>query len=264
MLWVNGRRDRFDSYPTRGEVAIVVALCPVCPGERTCSNEQRRADEEQTQPMTSATILPAFMAILLRRTIRRVRSWWRGRSLLSRAQGRRSTEPGEIGDLPGRNKDGHRTASLQLTGRGPATLASDLGRAKLAEDAGFMKLSVMDHVWQISMVGPEENAMLEAYTALATSPQDRANRVAAWDGGDLSAARAPGQSGDDARRAVAGTGLAGYRSSVERGRERRARAAVPVTASASSAWKKRRRSACRCGATARHRTWESTTHWDAP
>ena len=50
---------------------------------------------------------------------------------------------------------------------GPATLASDLGRAaKLAEDVGFTKLSVMDHVWQISMVGPEENEMLEAYTTL--------------------------------------------------------------------------------------------------
>jgi len=50
---------------------------------------------------------------------------------------------------------------------GPRTLASDLGRAaKMAEDAGFTKLSVMDHVWQISMVGPPENEMLEAYTTL--------------------------------------------------------------------------------------------------
>ena len=50
---------------------------------------------------------------------------------------------------------------------GPTTLASDLGRAaKSAEDVGFTKLSVMDHVWQISMVGPAENEMLEAYTTL--------------------------------------------------------------------------------------------------
>jgi F420-dependent oxidoreductase-like protein len=50
---------------------------------------------------------------------------------------------------------------------GPTTLASDLGRAaKMAEDVGFTKLSVMDHVWQISMVGPVENEMLEAYTTL--------------------------------------------------------------------------------------------------
>ncbi len=50
---------------------------------------------------------------------------------------------------------------------GATTLASDLARAaKMAEDVGFTKLSVMDHVWQISMVGPPENEMLEAYTTL--------------------------------------------------------------------------------------------------
>lgn len=50
---------------------------------------------------------------------------------------------------------------------GPTTLAADLGRvAKLAEDMGFTKLSVMDHVWQIEMVGPIEDSMLEAYTTL--------------------------------------------------------------------------------------------------
>ena len=50
---------------------------------------------------------------------------------------------------------------------GPTTLASDLARAaKLAEDVGFTKLSVMDHVWQIRGVGPAENEMLEAYTTL--------------------------------------------------------------------------------------------------
>jgi F420-dependent oxidoreductase-like protein len=50
---------------------------------------------------------------------------------------------------------------------GPATFVDDLGRtAKLAEDAGFTKLSVMDHVWQIGPIGPPENAMLEAYTTL--------------------------------------------------------------------------------------------------
>jgi F420-dependent oxidoreductase-like protein len=50
---------------------------------------------------------------------------------------------------------------------GPTTLASDLGRAaRLAEDVGFTKLSVMDHVWQISVIGPPEHEMLEAYTTL--------------------------------------------------------------------------------------------------
>jgi F420-dependent oxidoreductase-like protein len=50
---------------------------------------------------------------------------------------------------------------------GPAALGSDLARiATTAEDVGFSKLSVMDHVWQIAVVGPPENDMLEAYTTL--------------------------------------------------------------------------------------------------
>ena len=50
---------------------------------------------------------------------------------------------------------------------GPATLAADLTRiAEATEANGFARLSVMDHVWQISVVGPEDHDMLEAYTAL--------------------------------------------------------------------------------------------------
>ncbi|HWF79640.1 MAG TPA: LLM class F420-dependent oxidoreductase, partial [Streptosporangiaceae bacterium] len=50
---------------------------------------------------------------------------------------------------------------------GPENLAKDLGRiAVAAEDAGLTMLSVMDHVWQIGVVGPPEQEMLEAYTAL--------------------------------------------------------------------------------------------------
>jgi alkanesulfonate monooxygenase len=50
---------------------------------------------------------------------------------------------------------------------GPPTLAGDLSRvARAAEEQGFAKLSVMDHVWQIGPIGPPELDMLEAYTAL--------------------------------------------------------------------------------------------------
>jgi F420-dependent oxidoreductase-like protein len=35
-----------------------------------------------------------------------------------------------------------------------------------AEEAGFDRLSVMDHFWQIAHIGPPEHEMLEAYTAL--------------------------------------------------------------------------------------------------
>jgi alkanesulfonate monooxygenase len=50
---------------------------------------------------------------------------------------------------------------------GPGALAGDLTRVTAAvEDAGFAKLSVMDHVWQIGPIGPPEREMLEAYTTL--------------------------------------------------------------------------------------------------
>jgi F420-dependent oxidoreductase-like protein len=50
---------------------------------------------------------------------------------------------------------------------GPQNLGRDLARiAAAAEDAGFAKLSVMDHVWQIGNIGPPEHEMLEAYTTL--------------------------------------------------------------------------------------------------
>ncbi|MGH9105786.1 MAG: LLM class F420-dependent oxidoreductase [Acidimicrobiales bacterium] len=38
--------------------------------------------------------------------------------------------------------------------------------ARLAEDVGFDRLSVMDHLFQIHVIGPPEHEMLEAYTTL--------------------------------------------------------------------------------------------------
>src|SRR4029450_6050587 len=50
---------------------------------------------------------------------------------------------------------------------GPDALAKDLTRvATTAEDVGFSRISVMDHVWQIRGLGPPEHEKLEAYTAL--------------------------------------------------------------------------------------------------
>jgi F420-dependent oxidoreductase-like protein len=50
---------------------------------------------------------------------------------------------------------------------GPAGLADDLTRiAVAAEEEGFARVSVMDHVFQIGPVGPIEHDMLEAYTTL--------------------------------------------------------------------------------------------------
>jgi F420-dependent oxidoreductase-like protein len=50
---------------------------------------------------------------------------------------------------------------------GPSRLRDDLTDiAQAAEAAGFDRLSVMDHFFQISFVGPSEHEMLEAYTTL--------------------------------------------------------------------------------------------------
>ncbi|HTB28634.1 MAG TPA: LLM class F420-dependent oxidoreductase [Steroidobacteraceae bacterium] len=50
---------------------------------------------------------------------------------------------------------------------GPARMGSKLADiARAADEAGFYSLWVMDHFFQISMIGPPENDMLEAYTTL--------------------------------------------------------------------------------------------------
>ena len=50
----------------------------------------------------------------------------------------------------------------------PASIGPAFGRiARNAEDAGLTSLWVMDHFFQISMIGPPELDMLEGYSALA-------------------------------------------------------------------------------------------------
>lgn len=50
---------------------------------------------------------------------------------------------------------------------GPQALGQQLGDvAARAEQAGYDRVSVMDHVWQIAHLGPPEHEMLEAYTTL--------------------------------------------------------------------------------------------------
>jgi F420-dependent oxidoreductase-like protein len=51
---------------------------------------------------------------------------------------------------------------------GPACLGQDLARvARAADQLGFDAISVMDHYFQIRLVGPPELPMLEGYTTLA-------------------------------------------------------------------------------------------------
>ena len=50
---------------------------------------------------------------------------------------------------------------------GPARLGPDLATvARVADDAGFEFIALMDHFFQIGMLGPPEHEMLEAYTTL--------------------------------------------------------------------------------------------------
>jgi F420-dependent oxidoreductase-like protein len=50
---------------------------------------------------------------------------------------------------------------------GAATLGADLATvARTADDAGFGLIALMDHFFQIEMMGPPEHDMLEAYTTL--------------------------------------------------------------------------------------------------
>jgi F420-dependent oxidoreductase-like protein len=50
---------------------------------------------------------------------------------------------------------------------GPARLGADLATvARTADDAGFEYLALMDHFFQIGVIGPPEREMLEAYTTL--------------------------------------------------------------------------------------------------
>jgi F420-dependent oxidoreductase-like protein len=50
---------------------------------------------------------------------------------------------------------------------GPARLGLDLATvARVADDAGFEFIALMDHFFQIGMLGPPEHEMLEAYTTL--------------------------------------------------------------------------------------------------
>jgi F420-dependent oxidoreductase-like protein len=50
---------------------------------------------------------------------------------------------------------------------GPPRLGAELAQiARTADDVGFEWISVMDHFFQIGMIGPPEREMLEAYTTL--------------------------------------------------------------------------------------------------
>jgi F420-dependent oxidoreductase-like protein len=63
-------------------------------------------------------------------------------------------------------KIGLHISDFTWEGGAPALRGRLTDVARLAEQAGVDRVSVMDHLWQIGHLGPPEHAMLEAYTAL--------------------------------------------------------------------------------------------------
>src|SRR3954447_4781678 len=79
---------------------------------------------------------------------------------------RRTAPPGCERDLRSGMKLGLHISDFTWDG-GPTALRDKLGDvAARAEQAGYDRVSVMDHVWQIGHLGPPEHEMLEAYTTL--------------------------------------------------------------------------------------------------
>jgi F420-dependent oxidoreductase-like protein len=75
-----------------------------------------------------------------------------------------NTEPKE----PPMTRLGYQIPSFTYPGVGPDRLFSEVARqAREAEAGGFDTVMVMDHFYQLPMIGPPENNMLECYTLLA-------------------------------------------------------------------------------------------------
>ena len=109
-------------------------------------------------------------------------------------------------------------------------MAADLTPiAVAAEDAGFAKLSVMDHVWQIRRSGPPSTTCSRRTRRWVPRRAHRAHRAAGvGHRGRLPRARPARQVRHHARRALRRPGLARHRRGVERGGVARARPAVPA------------------------------------
>jgi hypothetical protein len=85
---------------------------------------------------------------------------------------------------------GLHVSSFTWPGGTPA-LRDNLARiATTAEEQGFAKLSVMDHVWQIFNIGPPEQEMLEA-TRRSASWRDELNVLSYWRGSPPSSTATP-------------------------------------------------------------------------
>ena len=146
---------------------------------------------------------------------------------------------------------------------GPGAIAEQLTRVvTAAEDVGFGRVSVMDHVWQIGPLGPpEEPDARGLHDAGLPGRAHVAGRAAGLgDGRQSTATRAcsPRSSPRWTCCRTAGRGSASAPPGTRRSPRASACSSRPPP-SASSGWRRRCRSACRCGATTTARTRASTT-----
>jgi len=150
---------------------------------------------------------------------------------------------------------------------GAAVLGPALARhARDAEDAGITRITVMDHFWQISGVGPAGHEMLEAYTTLGfLAAHTRTAKLHTLVTGVTY--RQPGLL---AKQISTLDVLSGGRAGLGIGaawmaRSPRASASTsPRSPNDSSVSKRPSRSACRCGPIPRRRTTAGTTTSGAP
>jgi len=145
---------------------------------------------------------------------------------------------------------------------GPASVGPTLASlARTAEAIGVRTLSVMDHWFQMETMWPAEEPMLEGYTTLsfvAASDRDPAGAAAGgW--GDLPPPGFAGQDRDHPRRASGGRAELGLGAAWYEREHRGLGVPFLRSLSVSSAWRKRSRSACRCGATTTGPSRASTT-----
>ncbi len=136
---------------------------------------------------------------------------------------------------------------------GPASLAGTLAEtARIADDGGVSTFTLMDHWFQMEMMAPATDPMLEGYTTLgflAGQHPPHAPR-AAGHRRHVPSPRSARQDRHHPRRALGWARPARHRRRLVRARAPRPRCAVPaVGRDGSSASRRPCRSACRCGAT---------------
>jgi len=134
---------------------------------------------------------------------------------------------------------------------GPSRLGPQLAEvAQAAEEAGFDRLSVMDHVWQIGHIGPP-STRCSRLTPLSATLAGQIGASPA-DHGDRCRLPQPGAAGprwSPPRRALGGRAWLGIGAAWNEEESRGLDLFFPRWLSGSNASKRPCRSACKCGAT---------------